>query len=127
MKTSSLKAKGRSLQQKVRATLAVLGAQFGLEDGDFVSTPMGVNGPDIQLSPAAKKLMGDLCIECKSVQKIDVFGTYLEHKIKHPHSVNILVTKKDYSDTLVTIDIDLFAELLYAALVLKNEKDSKVV
>ena len=50
MKTSSAKAKGRRLQQKVRDLL--LETFTELEPDDIRSTSMGVSGEDLQLSPA---------------------------------------------------------------------------
>ena len=39
-----------------------------LEPDDVRSTPMGVSGPDVQLSPAAKKLY-NVCIEAKNQER----------------------------------------------------------
>ena len=53
MKPASAKNKGRLLQQWVRDIL--LSRIKGVEQDDIKSTPMGVNGPDISLSPLARK------------------------------------------------------------------------
>jgi hypothetical protein len=57
MKTASAKAKERRLQQRVRDDLRAL-AGTRLEPEDVDSTPMGCNGVDVILTPAAKRLFG---------------------------------------------------------------------
>jgi hypothetical protein len=69
MKTSSCKAKARNLQQKVRDLFI---KKFNLNLDDVVSTPMSVNGSDIQLSTAAKKVI-PFDIECKNQEKINIW------------------------------------------------------
>ena len=59
---SSAKAKGRRLQQWVRNYLQQ--HLKGVEDDDVTSTPGGVNGPDIGLSPLARRLF-PWTVECK--------------------------------------------------------------
>ena len=44
----------------------------GVEDDDIKSTPMGVNGPDISLSPLARKKW-PWAVECKSRAKFAVY------------------------------------------------------
>ena len=72
MKTSSAKAKGRRLQQKVRDLL--LETFTELEPDDIRSTSMGVSGEDLQLSPAARKLI-PFAIECKNQEKLNVWDS----------------------------------------------------
>lgn len=67
MKTSSAKAKGRKLQQHVRDVL--LEAFPTLEPDDVKSTSMGAQGEDVQLSPAARKLM-PIAVETKARNSI---------------------------------------------------------
>ena len=77
MKPSSAKAKGRIFQQWVRDKLYK--AFSVLEDGDIRSTSMGAGGMDIQLSPAAGKLI-PWSIECKSNKAIAVYKFYDQAK-----------------------------------------------
>lgn len=77
MKPSSAKNKGRLLQQWVRDRLYK--AFPTLSEGDIRSTSMGAGGEDIQLSPAARKLI-PWSIECKSVKAIAVYKYYDQAK-----------------------------------------------
>ena len=63
MKTRSAKNKGKRLQNQVRDQLLENFKQ--LEPDDIKSTTMGESGEDIQLSPAARKLI-PYAIECKN-------------------------------------------------------------
>ena len=64
MKTRSAKNKGKRLQNSVRDILLETFTQ--LEEDDIKSTTMGESGEDIQLSPAARKLI-PYAIECLSL------------------------------------------------------------
>lgn len=63
LSTAAAKAKGRSLQNKIRDILRKFS---NLGEGDIDSQIMGCNGEDIRMSPAAKKLFNGLSIECKN-------------------------------------------------------------
>ena len=84
MITSSCKAKGRRFQQGVCAALLEVGKQHGLVADDIKSTSMGVSGLDVLLSPAAKRALGDLAIECKNVETLNVVGVFTKHAAKYP-------------------------------------------
>jgi len=66
VKTSSAKAKGRRLQQKVRDL--ILETFSELEEDDVRSTSMGAGGEDVQLSPLARRKF-PFSVECKNVEK----------------------------------------------------------
>ena len=68
MKTRSAKNKGKRLQNSVRDILLETFTQ--LEEDDIKSTTMGESGEDIQLSPAARKLI-PYAIECKNQEKME--------------------------------------------------------
>ena len=68
MKTRSAKNKGKRLQNSVRDILLETFTQ--LEPDDIKSTTMGESGEDIQLSPAARKLI-PYAIECKNQEKME--------------------------------------------------------
>ena len=70
MKTRSAKNKGKRLQNSVRDILLETFTQ--LEEDDIKSTTMGESGEDIQLSPAARKLI-PYAIECKNQEKINIW------------------------------------------------------
>ena len=70
MKTRSAKNKGKRLQNSIRDILLETFTQ--LEEDDIKSTTMGESGEDIQLSPAARKLI-PYAIECKNQEKINIW------------------------------------------------------
>lgn len=69
MRSSSRKQKGRRLSQIV-ADL-VMNMVDG-NPGDVTVTPSGVNGPDVQLSPYAKRRF-PFAIECKNQEKLAIW------------------------------------------------------
>ena len=71
MKPQSCKSKGRRLQQKVASSIRK--AFPHLKEDDCVSTSMGAPGEDVRLSPAARECL-PLSIECKNVEKINVWA-----------------------------------------------------
>lgn len=113
MTTSSCKSKGRKLQQIVRDGLMEIGKGYGLETGDVVSTGMGQTGVDVQLSPAAKRVFGDLHVECKNVENLNVTGVFFQHLAKYPNSpLAMLVHKRNNTVPLVTIKLVDFLSIL---------------
>ena len=115
MLTSSAKAKGRNLQKLVCEMLYEAFKDKALEPDDFLSRSMGANGTDVILSPAAKKIVGDLAIECKNQEKLNVPTIFKEHAAKYPASLPLLVHKKNHTYALVTIKLDQFLDLLVKA------------
>lgn len=109
IKTSSCKQKARLLQQKVRDALYV--AFPSLEEGDCVSTSMGASGEDVQLSPAARKLI-PCSFECKSYAKIAVYQWFKQCKANAKHYQPVLVIKQNQDKPLAVIDLEYFVELL---------------
>lgn len=108
MKTATGKAKGRRLQQYVRDKLLEL--HPSLEPDDIKSTAMGQGGEDVQLSPAARRLI-PLTIECKSRQAISVYPWYEQAMANNPKDyVPVLVIKQDRKKPLVVVDADWFFE-----------------
>jgi len=109
MKTASGKAKGRKLQQVVRDK--ILEAFPVLEPDDVKSTSMGAGGEDVQLSPAARKLM-PYSIECKARASISVYAWYQQAKTNAPKGMEpLLVIKQNYGKPLVVVDLDHYMEL----------------
>ena len=117
MKTSSAKAKGRRLQQKVRDLL--LETFTELEPDDIRSTSMGVSGEDLQLSPAARKLI-PFAIECKNQEKINVWDSLKQAEENSGDYDPVLIFKRNRSKTYAVINIEKFIELIN-----ENSKSSK--
>ena len=83
MKTKSAKAKGRRLAQTVQVNL--LEACPDLSQDDVRVTPSGVQGPDIQLSPAAQKRF-PYAIECKNVESLCFSSAWRQSLVPCPGS-----------------------------------------
>ena len=109
MKTSSAKAKGRRLQQKVRDLL--LETFTELEPDDIRSTSMGVSGEDLQLSPAARKLI-PFAIECKNQEKLNIWDSLKQAEENSGDYDPVLIFKRNRSKTYAVINIEKFIELI---------------
>lgn len=107
MKTASAKAKGRNLQKYVVEQILSL---FPLEPDDVKSTSMGASGEDIQLSPAARKLL-PVSIECKNTEKINIWSAWLQAEANAKSWNPIIVFKRNNSKPLVCITLDYFLKL----------------
>lgn len=103
MKTSSAKAKGRTLQQKVRDL--ILKAFPSLKEDDVRSTSMGNQGEDVQLSPAARSLF-PFTVECKSYAKFAVYQHYEQAKSHKDGYIPLLVIKANYKEPLAVLSLD---------------------
>lgn len=108
MNTASGKAKGRRLQQLVRDMLLKL--HPSLEEDDIKSTAMGQGGEDVQLSPAARKLI-PYTIECKARKAVSVYPWYEQAMANNPKNhIPVLVVKQDRKKPLVVVDAEWFFE-----------------
>jgi len=110
MKPSSAKAKGRLHQQWVRDLILRLWTK--LEPDDVKSTGMGQGGEDIQLSPAARKLV-PLSIECKSKAKFAGYAFLDQAAANAPKGFQpIAVVKANRKNPIVIVDAEYFFKLL---------------
>ena len=110
MNTRSRKNKGKRLQNKVRDLLL---EQFKdvLEQDDVHSTTMGESGEDIQLSPAARKLI-PYAIECKNQESLSIWKALEQAENNSNGYEPLLIFKRNRSKTYVTMDIKEFLRLL---------------
>ena len=109
----SSKAKGRRLQNMVRDKLRVAFAEH-LEDDDIKSQIMGVNGEDIVLSPAARKLI-PYSIECKNVERLNIWQCLQQAEDNtHETCSPALVIKKNQINPYITIPLYLWIDLIQA-------------
>ena len=107
----SSKAKGRRLQNMVRDRLRVAFAEH-LEDDDIKSQIMGVNGEDIVLSPAARKLI-PYSIECKNVERLNIWQCLQQAEDNtHETCSPALVIKKNQINPYIMIPLDLWIDLI---------------
>ena len=85
---------------------------FGLSDEDIRSTSMGAGGEDILFSPVAARRMG-ISIECKSRDRIAVYGYYQQAQENCPTNREaVVVIKQNRAKPLVVVDAEYFFEIL---------------
>jgi len=108
LKPQSAKNKGRALQKYVRDR--ILQTFTNLEPDDVKSTSMGSTGEDVQLSPAARKLV-PYQIECKNKATSQIH-TYYEQAQSHGDHEPLVIVKKDRDVVLAIVSLDHFLKLL---------------
>ena len=109
MKTSSAKAKGRRLQQKV-ASLLVESFE-GLEPDDIRSTGMGQSGEDIQLSPLARRKI-PFSFECKNQERLNIWAAIEQAEANQGDYDPAIVFTRNRTKTYVAIPLDTFVNLI---------------
>lgn len=108
MRPSSAKQKGRAGQQYVRD--AILKQFPTLEPDDVKSTSMGAQGEDVQLSPAARKLL-PYQIEVKN-KAASQHHTWYDQARTHGKYEPLLVVHRDRGLYLATISLEHFLNLI---------------
>ena len=109
MKTRSAKNKGKRLQNTVRDVL--LETFDTLEPDDIKSAIMGDSGEDIQLSPAARKLI-PYSIECKNQEKLNIWSALEQAEDNSKESTPVLIFKRNRSKTYAVIEFKEFVDLI---------------
>ena len=117
MKTRSAKNNGKRLQNNIRDIL--LENFTELEPDDIKSTTMGESGEDIQLSPAARKLI-PYAIECKNQEKLNIWDSLQQAEKNCGVYDPVLIFKRNRSKTYAVINIEKFIELIN-----ENNKSTK--
>jgi len=110
MKTRSAKNKGKRLQNSVRDILLETFKE-DLEPDDIKSAVMGDSGEDIQLSPAARKLI-PYSIECKNQEKLNIWSSLEQADDNSKESIPVLIFKRNRSKTYAVIEFKEFVELI---------------
>lgn len=112
IKTSSAKAKGRNLQNYVAEKISILTNTPLEKDGEIVGREMGQAGTDVRLSKRILTLF-PYSVECKSGNSFS-FPKAVEQARKNilPNTNWLLVTKRDRDKPIVSIDAEVFFELL---------------
>ena len=117
MRIQSAKSKGRRAQQDV--AIALVEATCGLlEPDDIRSTSMGVNGADVQLSPAARRLY-PIDFEVKNVEKLSIWDAIAQAKTHGKQTPAVCFTR-NHEDMYIAISLDFFLKH-YAPIKVKNE------
>tara|TARA_R100001460_G_scaffold44205_11_gene80889 strand:+ start:681 stop:1031 length:351 start_codon:yes stop_codon:yes gene_type:complete len=108
--TKAAKQKGRLGQQEIRD--ALLKAFPELEPDDIKSTIMGDTGADIQLSPAARKLI-PISIEVKRRKSaLKTVYTWMSQADNHTDNSPVVFYRSDRQKWLVITELDHYIELL---------------
>ena len=110
MKTRSAKNKGKRLQNTVRDILLETFKE-DLEPDDVKSAVMGDSGEDIQLSPAARKLI-PYSIECKNQEKLNIWGALEQAEGNRGVSKPVLIFKRNRSKTYAVLELEDFIDLI---------------
>ena len=107
IKTSSAKAKGRNLQKWVREKLI---EELNIHPEDIESRSMGAGGEDLIMSRAARE-KAPWSIECKNVEKLNVWEAYEQAKSNCGDYEPIVIMKKNHKKPLVVVDAEYFIGL----------------
>ena len=110
MKTRSAKNKGKRLQNTVRDIL-LEAFKEDLEPDDVKSAVMGDSGEDIQLSPAARKII-PYSIECKNQEKLNIWSALEQAEDNSKESTPVLIFKRNRSKTYAVIEFKEFVDLI---------------
>ena len=114
MKTQSAKAKGRNLQKWVVSKLI---ETFDIHPEDIKSCSMGAGGEDVVMARAAREKF-PFSVECKNVEKLNVWDAYEQAKANSSGYEPIVVMKKNHKKPLVVLDAEHFISM-----VKNNDKD----
>ena len=107
MKTQSAKAKGRRLQQWVVKQLI---ETFDIHPEDIKSCSMGAGGEDVVMARAAREKF-PYSVECKNVEKLNVWDAYDQAKANAGNYEPIVIMKKNGKKPLVIVDAEYFINL----------------
>ena len=107
MKTSSAKAKGRNLQKKIRELLI---EHLNIDPEDTESRSMGAGGEDLIMARAAR-IAFPYSIECKNVEKLNVWEAYKQAKENSKDYEPLVVMKKNNHKALVVLDAEHFVQI----------------
>ena len=107
MKTQSAKAKGRRLQQWVRDKLIEM---LDVHPEDIESRSMGAGGEDLIMARAARSKFPH-SIECKNVEKLNVWGAYEQAVLNSGEYEPLLIMKKNGKKPLAVVDAEYLIRL----------------
>jgi hypothetical protein len=107
MRPQSAKAKGRRLQQWVRDQLI---EQLEVHPEDIESRSMGAGGEDLIMARAAREKFPH-SIECKNVEKLNVWDAYEQAAANCGDYEPLVVMKKNGKKPLVVLDAEYFIRM----------------
>ena len=104
MRPQSAKAKGRRLQQQFRELLI---ETLGIHPEDIENRSMGAGGEDLIMARAAREKF-PFSIECKNVEKLNIWEAYEQSKANCGNYEPLVVIKKNHKKPLVVVDAEWF-------------------
>ena len=107
MKPQSAKAKGRRLQLQFRDLLI---EELNIHPEDIESRSMGAGGEDLIMARAAREKF-PYSIECKNVEKLNVWEAYKQADENSKNYEPVVVMKKNNHKTLVVLDAEYFVKI----------------
>ena len=107
MRPQSAKAKGRRLQQQFRDLLI---EELNIHPEDIESRSMGAGGEDLIMARAAREKF-PYSIECKNVEKLNVWEAYKQADENSKNYEPVVVMKKNNHKTLVVLDAEYFVKI----------------
>ncbi len=107
MRVQSAKAKGRRLQQWVRDKLIEM---LDIHPEDIESRSMGAGGEDLIMARAARQKFPH-SIECKNVEKLNIWDAYEQASANCGDYEPIVVMKKNGNKPLVVVDAEYYIQL----------------
>ena len=107
MKVQSAKAKGRRLQQWVRDKLIEM---LDVHPEDIESRSMGAGGEDLIMARAARSKFPH-SIECKNVEKLNIWEAYERATANRGDYEPIVVIKKNGKKPLVVVNAEYYISL----------------
>jgi hypothetical protein len=107
VKVQSAKAKGRRLQQWMRDKLI---EHLNIHPEDIESRSMGAGGEDLIMARAARKSFPH-SIECKNVEKLNIWDAYEQASANCGEYEPIVVMKKNGKKQLVVVDAEYYIQL----------------
>ena len=107
MRVQSAKAKGRRLQQWVRDKLIEM---LEVHPEDIESRSMGAGGEDLIMARAARQKFPH-SIECKNVEKLNIWDAYEQASANRGDYEPIVVIKKNGKKPLVVVDAEYYIQL----------------
>ena len=107
MRPQSAKAKGRRLQQQFRELLI---EELGIHPEDIESRSMGAGGEDLIMARAAREKF-PYSIECKNVEKLNVWEAYKQASENSKNYEPLVVMKRNNQKALVVLDAEKFVKI----------------
>ena len=115
MKPQSAKAKGRKLQQQFRDLLI---EDLQIHPEDIENRSMGAGGEDLIMSRAAREKF-PYSIECKNVEKLNVWTAYKQASENSRGYEPLVVMKKNNHKALVVLDAEKFVKIYQKSILSK--------